>query len=352
MRSFANMRSVPVDARGTYSAAFMLEHFFPRSGVIQGLKARARERIIDGVQRGGKGEVIPVTRVRSLDPEEFHAKYLSQGMPVLIENGARDWPLMQRWTFENFRARYGHETIKLVQRKGLSDDDWIDEREYSEELRFDAFLDQALHGGRKYMRFSPLLEKFPELLGDFDHEYFKRMVRNRWGMAFQLFIGATGTFTPLHNAITPFFFLNVRGVKRWALIPTQYLAVLNPAADGFGYNHSGADMSLSNTGEFPGIDCIDRFEAVMQSGDLLYVPSWMWHSVQNESPTIGVRCGFVYPRGMVAESFTLAMVRLFAARNPTMLEWLYYSLVKTNLPQRERLLITPRWWIRRGQPGA
>ena len=227
MRSFANMRSVPVDARGTYSAAFMLEHFFPQSGVIQGLKARAREKIIDGVQRGGKGEVIPVTRVRSLDPEEFHAKYLSQGMPVLIENGARDWPLMQRWTFENFRARYGHETIKLVQRKGLSDDDWIDEREYSEELRFDAFLDQALNGGRKYMRFSPLLEKFPELLGDFDHEYFKRMVRNRWGKAFQLFIRATGTYTPTPHALPPFFFLTLPGVNPSPPLPPPYPAVIN-----------------------------------------------------------------------------------------------------------------------------
>ena len=42
-----------------------------------------------------------------------------------------------------------------------------------------------------------------------------------------------------------------------------------------------------------------------QKGDILYLPSWMWHSVKNEAPTIGVRCGFVYIKGMLMEAPTL-----------------------------------------------
>src|SRR6185369_3439023 len=148
------------------------------------------------------------------------------------------WPLSERWTFAEFDRRFGGETIKLIQRKGVAaDDEVVEGREFSEEIGFGAFLKQALEGGQKYMRFSPLFERFPELLSDFDHSYFRGMVGNSLGMSFQCFIGGRGTFTPLHNAITPFFFLNVRGSKRWALIPNHYLAVLNPSADGFGYNH-------------------------------------------------------------------------------------------------------------------
>jgi len=346
------MRQIPLGDRGKFSAAFFLEHYFPKSDLVREMKETTRERIVRHIQSGGKGKVIQVERVKHLSPEDFRKNYLSKGIPVLIEGGAKDWPLIERWTFDKLRERFGHETIKLVQRKGLSDDDFIDEREFSEEIGFGAFLDQVLNGGRKYMRFSPLLEKVPELLGDFDHTFFKRMIDNPFGTAFQLFIGGKGTFTPLHNAITPFFFLNVSGSKRWALIPSHYLAVLNPSADGFGYNHSEAELDFSNVDGFPGFDCIDRMEALMQSGDLLYVPSWMWHCVQNESPTIGVRCGFLYPQGMVQESLTLALIRLFAARNPTTLEWIYYSVFKTNLPERDRLLLTPRWWLRKKQPGA
>jgi ribosomal protein L16 Arg81 hydroxylase len=73
-----------------------------------------------------------------------------------------------------------------------------------------------------------------------------------------------------------------------------------------------------NTGEFRGLDHVDRIEAVMQPGDILFVPSGMWHSVRNQSTTIGIRCGFVDPRGMATESVALGLVRFFAARNPTL----------------------------------
>ena len=79
----------------------------------------------------------------------------------------------------------------------------------------------------------------------------------------------------------------------------------------------------------------------MQPGDILYNPSWMWHCVQNEAPTIGVRCGFVYPPGMLRESLTLTLIRAFAG-NPSMLKTAWYSFIKTDLPNRDSLLVTPK----------
>lgn len=346
------MRRVPWRLRAQYNALFCLEHFAPESPRVRDLTTASRTRIVEHVRRTGKGRLMPVERVRSITPTDFHKRHLSKGIPLLIEGAAAQWPLMQRWSLEEFDRRFGHETIKLVQRKGVApDEEVVEGREYSEEIGFSAFLKQVLDGGKKYMRFSPLFESFPELLDDFDHTFFRRMVRNRLGMSFQCFIGGQGTFTRLHNAITPFFFVNAAGIKRWALVPNHYLAVLNPSPDGFGYNHSAAALDFSNADQFPGIDCIDRMEVVMQPGDLLYVPPWMWHCVQNDSPTIGVRCGFMSPRAMVTESATLAFIRVFAARNPTTLEWLYYSLFKTDLPERDKLLTTPRWHLSAGRNG-
>ncbi len=343
MRSFPGMKRLPLQQRALFDLIFALEHYFPKSAWVKTQKAALRARAADHVRRLGKGVVRTVERLDGITPAEFRREYLPKGIPVIITNGAAQWPLASKWSFDNFRKTYGHEVIKLVQRKGVADDEEvIDQREYSEEIQFGAFLDQLLDGGRKYMRFSPLLEKFPELLDDFDHGFFKQMSGNSWGVTYQLFMGGSGTYTPLHNAMTSFFFVNVCGVKRWAMIPNHYLAVLNPAADGFGYNHSGAQMDFSNVEEFPGFECIDRIEAVMQPGDVLYVPSWMWHCVRNEAPTIGVRCGFVYPRGMVTESATLSFIRLFAARNPSTLEALYYVIFKTNLPERDKWLLTAK----------
>lgn len=336
-------KRIPLQHRASFNTAFLLEHYFPRSERIRRWKRGARMRVAEHLLRSGEGSVVPVERVERLSPPEFRERYLARGVPVILSKAAAGWPAATRWSFERFRARYGHETIKLVQRKGVAAEEELNtEREYSEEIGFEAFLDQLLSGGTKYMRFSPLLEKFPELLDDLDHGFFRRMVGNGWGMTFQLFMGGAGTFTPLHDAMTPFFFVNLCGVKRWGLVANHYLAVLDPSADGFGYNHSAAHIDLSNAELFPGLREADRMEAVMQPGDILFLPSWMWHCVKNDSPTIGVRCGFIHPKTMLTEAFTLSFVRLFAARNPSTLEALYYALFRRDLPERDKWLLTAK----------
>jgi [protein]-arginine 3-hydroxylase / protease len=343
MRSFAGMNTIAARHRVAFNTLFLFEHYFPKSPWIQEKRTATRLRAVDSVRRHGGGKITAVDRVQTIAPEEFRKKYLAQGIPVILDKGAATWPLATRWTFDSLRQRYGQETIKLVQRKGVAEEDEIvDGREFSEEIQFGAFLDQVVNAGKRYMRFSPLLERFPELLDDFDHDFFNSMAGNSWGLTYQMFIGGTGSYTPLHNAMTSFFFVNVCGTKRWALIPNHYLPILNPSADGFGYNHSAARLDPMNAKEFPGLDCIDRLEAVMHPGDVLFVPSWMWHCVKNDAATIGIRCGFVYPQGMMREAFTLSFIRLFAARNPSTFEALYYTLFRKNLPERDKWLLTAR----------
>lgn len=342
MDALPALRRVPLQERGIFNLMFFLQHYFPGSERINATKEQSRRRAAEHVRRGGPGKVVPVERVRNISASDFRKRYLSRGVPVIIENGIADWPLATRWSFANFTERFGASTIRLTQRKGLSDDDWIDASEYTEEVNFGEFLHQVLNGGRRYMRFAPLLEQFPELLEDFDHDFFRRMTGHTWGLTFQLFIGGTGSFTPLHNAITPFFFTNVCGIKRWALIPCRYLPIINPSTDGFGYNHSDARVDGDNDDRYLGFESIDRMEAVLGPGDILFNPPWMWHSVENDSPTIGVRCGFIDPRGMATASMTLTLTRIFAARNPSMFEALRFALAKQNVKLKDVLTLSPK----------
>lgn len=342
VRAYPGLRTVPLRDRLSFDVAFFLQHWFPKMASLQRRKEAIRARIVEHVQRRGKGSVIPVERRRDLSPQEFRTRYLRRGIPVILEGAGSDWKCAREWRIDAFRQRFGHEVIKLVQRKGVAaDDEVIDTREFSEEVQFGEFLDQVLSGGRKYMRFSPLLERFPELLDDIDHDFLQTMPGTNWGTTYQLFIGGAGTFTPLHNAITPFFFVNMCGVKRWQFIPCTYMAILDPSPEGLTYNYTHAELEMTNLDRYPGFDCIDRMEAEMQPGDILFNPSWMWHCASNVSPTIGVRCGFVYPYGMLREAPSLTAVRAFAG-NPSMLQTAWYSFFKTNLPDRDTQLVTPK----------
>jgi hypothetical protein len=342
MRTMSGMNELPIRDRMAFSATFLAEHYLPNNRWIKEKKAAVRSRVVGGLRQQRKGRVFSVERLDAICPSDFRVRYMRRGTPVIIANGAATWPLA-KWSFDFFRQRYGREMIKLVQRKGVANQDEVVEgKEFSEEIGFADFLDEVQSGGKRYMRFSPLLERFPELLDDFNHEFFKQMSGNNWGVTYQMFVGGTNSYTPLHNAMTSFFFVNVCGAKRWVMIPNHYLAILNPSADGFGYNHSGARVDDMNTDDFPGLDHVDRIEVLMEPGDILFVPSWMWHCVRNDSATIGIRCGFVDPRGMVTESAILSFIRLFAARNPSTLEALYLTLFRKNLPERDKWLLTAR----------
>lgn len=322
------IRGIPFHLRAEFNACLVLHQHFPKNQSILKRKETARARIADYLDRQGPGRVLQVDRTTGLSPEEFRKRYLRKDVPVILEQAAAQWPCSQEWSFEAFKRRFGQTTIKFVERQGLTDDALLDVAELTEQIVFNDFLDAALAGGRKYIRFAPLLETFPELVADFDQEFLQTMADGSLGLSYLLFIGGKGTSTPMHNAMTPFFFVNICGVKRWTLIPNKYLAILNPVSHGLGYNHSTANPDEMNLDDFPGLASVDRLEAVMYPGDVLFVPAWAWHSVRNDSPTIGVRCGLLRPTSMIGSSLTLAWIGLFGARDPSMLEVLYRVATK------------------------
>ncbi len=308
------MRTIPWAERARFNASFVLEHYLKSRAVVE-YKERTHQRIVEHVRAMGPGRCIPVDRVRNITPEQFRDRYLRKGIPVIIEGAAADWRCTREWSFESWKARFGHETIRLVDRPGLTDDDFVDEAELTEEINFGEFLDEVVRGGRRYMRFAPLFEKFPELGDDVDWDWLRSMPDQSFGLNAQLFVGGGGRQTPLHNAMTVFLFANIVGVKRWTFVPNHYLSLLDPPADSRGYNHSEAVVREADGRRFPGLESVDYMEAVMNPGDVLFNPSWNWHSVVNDSATIGIRFGMIRPATMFTESLTLAFIRFFGGRH-------------------------------------
>ncbi len=343
MKPLPQMRTIPLRRRSLFNALFLLQHVPPLRPRLQPWRDAVRLRIADDLARGGPGKLLPVTRVRGLRPAEFRRRYLATGTPVVLEGAAAGWPCVRDWSFEAFRRRHGSVRFKLVQQKGLAETEAVDGREYSEEIEFGALLDQALNGGTKYLRFAPVLDAIPELVDDLDGAFLRAMQgRLSLGTTFEAFIGGADTFTPLHNEPTSFLFVNVCGVKRWRLIPNHYIAVLDPPADGRGYNYSGGTAGRRDPVDLPGFGSIDQLEAVLEPGDILFMPSWLWHSTRNETPSIAVRCGMIDPLGVVTQSPLLFAIRAFAARNPSVLQVLYYTVVRKNVQARTQMLMQPR----------
>src|SRR6185295_2989358 len=100
--TLSSLRSVPMRDRGVFNLMFFLQHYFPGSENIRSTKEASRLRAAAHVRRGGPGKVLPVDRVpNTISPDDFRRRYLSTGVPCIIENGIQGWPLQKNWTFDN-----------------------------------------------------------------------------------------------------------------------------------------------------------------------------------------------------------------------------------------------------------
>lgn len=334
------MRTIPLADRLGFDFWFALQCHFGKSRAIERRKEAIRARIVRRLQEQGPRKGMSIDRVRDISPNEFKRRYLLPGRPVLLQGAAADWTCTRRWTFEFLREYCGNELVKITQREGVTTEERRGDKEYSHEMPFREYMDQLLNNGKTYLRFSSLLEAFPELLKDLDLAYLKALRSSRSGAWVQAFIGGKGTRTPFHAAITSGIFVNIAGTKRWQLIPSHYNAILNPSPRPAEIVHTGVDAWNPDLEAYPSFDCIDRIEVIQEPGDILFFPPWMWHYVENLDHTIGLRYGFATLRAALVGSPGLTYVRAFAAK-PSLLSNALITFTRKDIRSREDRLLAP-----------
>ena len=69
----------------------------------------------------------------------------------------------------------------------------------------------------------------------------------------------------------PFMFAQIKGTKIWNLIEPEYSHLMRPITHGlYGLSH-GFDTKHFNL--------IPKYKIVLEEGDIIFLPSWIWHEV-------------------------------------------------------------------------
>ncbi|HUP58284.1 MAG TPA: cupin-like domain-containing protein [Bdellovibrionota bacterium] len=339
-------REVPLLNRWTGSALFVLRSCFPGSGLLE--EARKRN-VRSAASRMQDGASLEVDRRKDLSEEEFVSRYLNPGIPVVFDGQALDWPCASKWNLDFLRDRFGEETFPVVDSTGLVEEA-LDRSKGADDARLITrisareFVDAIRRGEKPYLRGCPIMETRPELLADLDLTWLKRMRRCLFGVSLQTYVGAADRTTPLHCETTATFFVLADGRKRWTFFSPASSAIVNPEPEGRGYNFSRANPGAPDPERYPGFAKLTRLTCQMRKGDVLFVPAWMWHEVENLSESWGVSYRFTHLRGFLRYP-AFAFVRLFLAK-PRLLETLYYSFFKGDMGSRERTLLIPKVSLR------
>jgi hypothetical protein len=324
-----SLETLNAAGRRTYLALFFAEHFLGPERVdrlFAGTRARNATRMLRYFEDCPTDRRIPVPEARFTSHADFLRSHGRGTDPVVFRGAAAAWPAARKWDLDFFARDYGHAECVMIDQVGLLSEEERGRYQIST-LRQ---LVTAIRAGEKpYLRFSPLIKSHRALLDDLDVDWL-RGFRSRFSLREepQLFIGPASALTPLHCALESNVFVQVRGQKRWVLYPARYQPVLGVRAERLPYFHSGfspdhpaPDVALARHAP--------AFEIVLDEGDVMFIPPFVWHMVESLTPAISIGYRYNALRLAMRSSWALTIAR-FMATKPSLLRTLYYSLTATN----------------------
>ena len=202
-------------------------------------------------------------------------KAIKEGVPAIIQNlnfRAREWNV------EDLIKAYGDKEV-LLTRNG-------EQHEWHP-------LSQVRKKGYYLANSGQFTENIPELISKLSPFFCKKLLSKSLGAqatisSYQLFISdSAGTGTPCHNDLSgeSNLFFQIEGQKEWRLINPIYSLLVYPIMP-----HKptyGESLIIKSDGSMDKRARLTRFipqkKVTIEAGEVLYVPPFYWHSVQNLS---------------------------------------------------------------------
>jgi Cupin-like domain len=299
--------------RTEYLVLYFAEHFLGQERFARWLgsaRQRNERRMLDYFKDWPTDQRRPVREVAFTTHDAFYRSG-PDWEPAVFRGVAKHWPAVQKWNLEFFIRNYGDTTAVLIDQQGLYGEG---EKGRYMVSNMGALLSSIRDGKREALRFLPTIDDNPELKLDLDMQWFGGF-RSQFALRefTQFFLAPPSTFTPVHCAHESNAFLQVHGRKRWLLWPARHQQLIQPPSDRKPYFHSnyypGRDTGAPKLGAYA-----PAFEVVLDPGDVLYVPPFVWHCVENLDTTIAVAYRFFSMRCAFRSSLAMTAVKLMATR--------------------------------------
>jgi hypothetical protein len=218
--------------------------------------------------------------------EEFEKRYLEPGRPVLIKGVVDKWPAAGRWSPDYLVERVGRNEVPVSVMP--SPGDYAGARrermplaDYYRQLTRQEHAEAPLYLGEVALQ-----KFFPELVPEVERPaYF----RDEEPLNAVLYFGQK-QFSQLHyHPQGSATLCLLYGSKRvWLFAPDQ-----TPYLYKYPWYSANHNMSLTTSpapdpARFPKFAQAKPYELVVKAGELLFIPIYWWHSIQNEETNIAV----------------------------------------------------------------
>jgi hypothetical protein len=255
------------------------------------LRSLLFEHYTDLVSRRPEGRLAPVPVVSGIGAEEIVRDWVKKQRPVLLKDAAAHWPAISKWGFDFFEKNYGDEMIAIGKERIERADDGTSFDIDVEGLSIRDFVRRVGAGEDVYLKFNPILERFPSLYEDLDYEQLGQwsggQIRPE-ASDNEFYMGGANTRTHLHTELSDIFHVCIKGRKRWVMYPPKEWSLLYPIPARTSFVASEVNVLDPDFETHPLARYARGWEAVIEPGDILYLPAYTWHAVENPEPAISV----------------------------------------------------------------
>lgn len=200
--------------------------------------------------------------------------------PVIMEDFIDpESPAFTKWNYEYFKEIAGNHKVNIYG----SELESLDKVASSPigQTTFAEYLDLISSAPTEHRLFLfNLLTIRPELKDDIHYNDVTNRKILKW-LPF-MFFGGEGSVTRNHIDIdmSHVFITQFKGIKRIWLFPWEQSNLMYKLPYNF---HSLPNIKDPDYREFPALLYLDGYEAVLQPGETLYIPSGWWHYIQYET---------------------------------------------------------------------
>jgi ribosomal protein L16 Arg81 hydroxylase len=253
----------------------------------------------------------------ALSPDVFMRRHVAGRRPVVLRGALRRCDALSDWGIAGLREKAGSEIVALkswnasqIQVTSARLDDYLDSLDHYETCLQRGMFAEA----PPYLHDIPLTSVLPTAavdLSSFPPAFFPAWYGADWTSFAQMFLGPTGSVTPLHFdcLLTHNLFFQVWGRKRFTVLPHEELDKCYPRD----WRWSRVNVEQPDLERFPLFRGARRAEVVVEPGDLLYMPPGALHHVRSLECSLSFNVDW-HTRGSVAAGL-IACLRGMPAEN-------------------------------------
>lgn len=225
-------------------------------------------------------QLRPVDTYEVLDPEKFKAEYYRPMKPVVIKGLSKNWPALEKWTWDYFIDIVGDKEVGVY--NNVKSDSYTPINTADDYMLFGDYLNKARSGPLDLRIFLfNILQHAPQLTADFTwpDQYMGGFVK-KYPM---LFVGGEGSITHMHFDIdkSHIFHTQFVGRKKVLLFPfeEQYKLYRKPWEVLSLANYANYSKSFDYE-NFPAVKLAKGYEVILEHGDTLFMPAGYWHHME------------------------------------------------------------------------